>query len=239
MAMKHKVLTVLGLGHEAVQAFQEGLSEGARRACGTYERWCAKDVLAHIAFWQEHRARSINAVKTGESVPPVGDDEVANAACFAEHQQQSWEEMGAYAERVHRALVQAVQGVDELALMDAAYVPGPQHRPLWEMIVNTAYLHPASHLAQYYVEHGQLEAAVEVQRAASDALAGLEDSGEWKGLLRYNLACVYALAGHAEEAMAELRAALALRPSLVEWSKQDSDLVSLRDRADYQALYAG
>ena len=57
--------------------------------------------------------------------------------------------------------------------------------------------------------------------------------------MRYNLACCYALAGQAEKAMDALREALRLAPDLTEWSKQDTDLVSLRERPDYQSLYGG
>jgi len=57
--------------------------------------------------------------------------------------------------------------------------------------------------------------------------------------VRYNLACCYALAGQAEKAMDALREALRLAPDLTEWSKQDPDLVSLRERPDYQSLYGG
>lgn len=39
-------------------------------------------------------------------------------------------------------------------------------------------------------------------------------------------------------AIEELRKSLQLSPQLVEWSKQDTDLDSLRDDPAYQALYA-
>ena len=53
----------------------------------------------------------------------------------------------------------------------------------------------------------------------------------------YNTACQHALSGQKATAIAELRQALKLNPGLTEWSKEDSDLVSLHEEADYQALY--
>ena len=53
----------------------------------------------------------------------------------------------------------------------------------------------------------------------------------------YNLGCFYARNGEADRAIAAVGEALPLIPSLVEWSKQDTDLDSLRDLPAFQALY--
>ena len=65
----------------------------------------------------------------------------------------------------------------------------------------------------------------------------LDDSPEWIGLVFYNTACSYSLLGNKKEAIEELRKALAARPNLVDWSKQDPDLEPLHNEPDYQALY--
>ena len=54
----------------------------------------------------------------------------------------------------------------------------------------------------------------------------------------YNLACFYATTGQPDKALPLLPEALRLRPDLVEWSKEDSDLDTLRDMPAFQALYA-
>ena len=43
--------------------------------------------------------------------------------------------------------------------------------------------------------------------------------------------------GKKKEAIDQLRQALAIRPNLVEWSKEDVDLEPLRSEAAYTALY--
>jgi hypothetical protein len=55
----------------------------------------------------------------------------------------------------------------------------------------------------------------------------------------YNPACCYALTGQLEQALTELRRALALNPALTAYARENADLVSLRDTAEYQALVAG
>ena len=46
----------------------------------------------------------------------------------------------------------------------------------------------------------------------------------WRGTIRYNLACHYALRGESAKAIATLAQALHSNPDLTEWSQQDSDL---------------
>jgi hypothetical protein len=58
-------------------------------------------------------------------------------------------------------------------------------------------------------------------------------------VVHYNLACYYALAGAAGQAIEALRDALKLHPDLSGWSREDTDLNSLHGNPDYEQLYAG
>lgn len=49
------------------------------------------------------------------------------------------------------------------------------------------------------------------------------------GSLYYNLACLEAVQGNREAALAALRRAIELRPQAAEWAREDEDLISLRD----------
>ena len=237
MASKEQVLDILRAGGETEEAFGQGLSQAQREACGTYEQWCAKDVLVHCAYWKERMAGRLAAAAKGEALDRTGDYEEANAACFAEHQHEAWQQVTDYAAQAHRALVAAVQAVDEEVLNDPSYSPDPSGRLLWSLAVGTGYTHPVTHLAAYYAAQDQPDKAVQLQERANAELAKLENSPEWRAGLLYNMACIHALAGQPDAAMDELRQALTLRPDLAEWSKEDTDLASLRDRTDYQALY--
>ena len=237
MASKKQVLDILRAAIESEEAFGKGLSKAEREACGTYEQWCPKDVLAHCAFWKERMAGRVTAAAKGEALERTEGYEQVNAACFAAHQHESWQQVWAYADQAHQALVAAVEPVDEKVLNDPSYSPDPGGRLLWSLVVGTGYTHPVTHLAAYYAAHGQPDTAVQLQEQANAELAKLDDSPEWRGGLLYNMACIHALAGQPDAAMAELRQAFALRPNLSEFAREDADLASLRDRADYQALY--
>jgi len=49
------------------------------------------------------------------------------------------------------------------------------------------------------------------------------------GSLHYNLACLEALQGNRDAALAALRRAIELRPEAADWAREDEDLASIRD----------
>jgi hypothetical protein len=75
------------------------------------------------------------------------------------------------------------------------------------------------------------EGALAVGRELIEAYPG-------SGLPVYNVACVEALAGDAESALAHLAEAIAIAPSLVENAKTDDDFASIKDDPRFQALVA-
>jgi tetratricopeptide (TPR) repeat protein len=86
-----------------------------------------------------------------------------------------------------------------------------------------------SFAAEPAARDGDFERALEVMHE------GLELHPNGATLL-YNLACYETLAGHHDEAVAHLAAALDLDPAIAEWAVKDTDLDPLRDRADFPAL---
>jgi quercetin dioxygenase-like cupin family protein len=76
----------------------------------------------------------------------------------------------------------------------------------------------------------------------SDPARGRELLGEGlavhpeSGSLHYNLACLEALQGDADAAVAALRRAIELRPAAAEWARTDEDLASLRGQEEFEAL---
>jgi hypothetical protein len=76
-----------------------------------------------------------------------------------------------------------------------------------------------------------------MQEELTEQLGRYGDQLVPRGEALYNLACFYAVSGQADRALALLPEALRLRPDLIEWSKEDTDLVSLHSLPGYQALY--
>lgn len=87
----------------------------------------------------------------------------------------------------------------------------------------------------HYMRGRQLSIREHLSQAENDN-TGTE--ANWPGANYYNQACIYALSGKSPAAIEALGEALRLEPQLIEWSKQDSDLASLRDEPGYMALYS-
>jgi quercetin dioxygenase-like cupin family protein len=72
-------------------------------------------------------------------------------------------------------------------------------------------------------------------RARQILVEGLQARPE-SGSLRYNLACLEAIQGHREAALAALRAAIETRPEAAHWAREDADLEGLRNDAEFRTL---
>lgn len=239
MEFANEVLSIIERAHQLELDFVSGLPEEERTACGTADQWCIKDILAHNAFWKEHLATNMRAVARGEAPKSVDDYERANWKCFEENRDRPYDDIVAFSERVHRLFADTVQSIDDDGLRSEGVWPGQDGRPVWQSVVGTGYTHPVTHLAQYQAQQGRGDQTIQLWKDSIALLGGLDDGPRWQGLMHYNMACMYSLAGSHDAAVEELGQALQLRPDLVEWSEQDADLNPLRERDDFKALYSG
>ena len=237
MALKERLLHALARGHAVQKVFVAGLSDDQRSSVGTYAQWSAKDLVAHLAYWIDHRAAVASARARGEEPPPSpGHYEQANAACFQRFCNCSWDEVQAFAEAAYSKLVDAVQALSEEQLVAPSSGSGGQ--TLWQNLVGTAYSHALMHMAEFHVSQGRAQQAGQLWSEWGELVAPLDDSADWQGLVHYNVACGLSLAGNADAALGELRQALQLRPDFAAWSRQDSDLSAVRAKPEYRKLYA-
>ena len=73
------------------------------------------------------------------------------------------------------------------------------------------------------------------QAARATLADGLQHHPEAGGLY-YELACLEAVSGSADAALAALARAIELRPDCAGWARQDEDFASLRERPEWAAL---
>jgi hypothetical protein len=231
---------LIGLLEEAraeEHAFWEGLSEAERTATGSPDRWSAKDVFAHITVWKDRLADHLEAAASGREYQRVQDIQAANREVYEANRGRSWEDLWGYEEQVFARLLAVVGASTEAALDDPDRFDWTRGRPLWKNVGFTGYFHPLDHLSHLYVGRSDIDRGLELQEEVAKNMGALDAADDWQGTTLYNLACFYALNHLAEPALEKLGQALKLSPELVEWSKEDSDLDSLRDLPGYQALY--
>jgi tetratricopeptide (TPR) repeat protein len=191
-------------------------------------RWHAKDHLAHVAWWRRRTARTLDAVRTGgELPPPVPDDDgVQNALIYAEVKDLPAADVKDDARVSWAALEQAIEASSEEDL-SRPHPRQPQSK-VWEAVPG-AVGHSGVHVWSWLLDVGQEERAMEVARWSSGLEAEFFTTPEQLAESRYNLACVYARLGKAEEALPLLRASFEAQPDLRRVAQNDHDLDRIRE----------
>lgn len=234
---KSHLLALVEQAHTAYQAFVDGLSAAERAEVGTLEKWSAKDLLAHTAFWNGLMHKRLVTIRQGEIPSPTteADLEQANGSTFEEHRNDTWQEVLSQAESAYQTILADIQGFSEEEITK----PGSfsqADRTIQQSVTGTCYVHTQQHYTDYCLERGDVARAGRIQERMAE---GLAQSGDLysQSIAKYNLACFYARTAQPEHALALLPDALRATPSLLEWSKEDPDLISLHDHPDYKALY--
>ena len=181
--------------------------------------------------------RNVTATMRNESPDIRGDIDTINKKVFEANKNISWEDTLVRLERAYKSAIKCVQNVPDEKLVDMNTLPWQEGRPLWIIIDGNGYEHPNIHLAEYYFRRGDNDYAVKLYEQAAELTRELAENPDWLGRVEYNLACCYALSGQHKRAISKLKEALKLNPGLTEWSKEDSDLDSIRKHNSYKSLY--
>ncbi len=236
--MRARIQRLIQTALEEQCLLYDRLTEEERVRVGTAEAWAAKDVIAHNASWTDQMVKNLQGISQGREPRAPEDLDLANLEIYEKHRDRSWETVLTHSRSALEALSEWVDRLegrfDEVGLFP--YLP---EWPLWRMLVWYGYTHSITHLVDHYRARGDAELATALNESMAVRLGELADDPSWHGVIRYNLACHYSLAGRKSAALAALREALTLNPGLVEWSKQDPDLEPIRREPAYAELYEG
>ncbi len=237
MGLAEKLLVLLKLAYDEEQKLYTILDENERSSAGKLGQWSAKDIMAHIASWKERTICDITATLSGENPEVGGGLDRINAAIYEANKNKSWEDILTHLERVYKSSIECVRAIPHEKMIDSNTLPWQEGRPLWRIIAGNGYIHPITHLAEYYFKRGDDNYAVKLHEQAADLTAELTNSPDWLSVVKYNLACCYALSGQHRRAINELGESLKLNSDLTEWSREDPDLASIRRYVGYKSLY--
>jgi tetratricopeptide (TPR) repeat protein len=235
--LKPTLIDLVGRAQVDQRALLADLSDQERNQESAPDRWSIKDTLVHIAFWKRRQSERLSAARQG-TVPDQGEHfEQANARVFEEWRDRPWPAVIDESERAYDELIERIQAADDDDLVDPNRFEWQGGRSLVSSIVGNGIWHPLAHIAQFYVERGDLSRATRLQEELTELLGQYGDELTSRGEALYNLACFYSTSGQLDKALALLPEALRLRPDLLEWSKEDTDLVPLHGLPAYQVLY--
>jgi hypothetical protein len=190
--------------------------------------WSAKDHQAHLTAWKARQARRFDLMRRGEVMDSVaeGETDALNAELQAARAGWAWDEIVDEADRVSEELIGQVAATDPALITEH------------EQLLGGTYGNGAFHAMEHFGWLVERAIGVDESRVAEfvDTVArqvasgGLPDRDA--GAAVYNVACFHALAGRLDQARPLLRDAFRLRPDLLDWARQDSDLEGMRDELD-------
>jgi hypothetical protein len=239
VSSKQSLQRMIDLIEQAEQQLAGFLSQAERQRTGEKDHWAPKEVLAHNAGWIERQIENIRSCKAGGE-PKLYDNYLElNDRDFEEYRTLSWQQAYDRSVSSRESMRRLLDELSEEELQSSEVIPSDPVRPTWQRIVGTAIEHPIIHLGGVYNEIGRADEMNRFQEVLTRELIHLApEDNNWQGIVIYNLACQHALSGQKARAIEELRKGLRLNPGLTEWSKEDSDLDSLRDEPDYLATYS-
>jgi tetratricopeptide (TPR) repeat protein len=233
----NRLRKILLSAHTCEQALWDRLSAEDKAQPSSLEPWAAKDLIGHLTGWRMRYAELLAALARGEIPARFENVEDINLDFFHHYQPQSFEEIQAEYLAANQSLLKAFDALDETLLNNPDLVEWMSGRTLWNYIAFTEYWHPMDHQLKWLVEQGQSDQANSLQARILEEMSSLDESEAWQGTNLYNDACYEALFGDRDLAVQILEKALSLNPELVEWSKQDSDLDSLREMKAFKSIY--
>jgi rhodanese-related sulfurtransferase len=234
------MIALLRQTREQERSLVQILGEAERDDQGSSECWSIKDLIAHMAAWKQRHAEKLAAAARGETPPEWTDMELVdrlNAERYAADRANSWQTVQDFADSACASLIREVEAMSEADLTDPNRYDWQAGAALWKETLGNGVWHPFDHMTKLYLGRGNPEQAQTINQELADLLNQIASPPELHGNALYNLACLYTALSQRAQALATLHKALGFNPRLIEWARQDSDLVSLRDDPSLQALY--
>jgi len=194
--------------------------------------WSPKDHQAHLTAWKARQAQRFAAAREGVEIPAVhdgGETDELNAEFQAARADWAWDAVQAEADQV------GAQLETEIGATDPDLIAGSE-RLLAGTLGNGAF-HAMTHFG-WLVEADVGVDAARVSEYVDEVVGQIRASSLPRseiGASIYNAACFRALHGQLDPARELLREAFQLDPELVTFSREDDDLIELRDEIDQLA----
>lgn len=111
--------------------------------------WSAKDLLAHITFWEWHTLTGIQAGLRGERPAwPSGSTDAINAGVYEKSHARPLADVRADFDRTHQAFMDQVAALDEADLIEPGRFAWSPRRPVRAWVYEDGYGHYPRHTRQ-------------------------------------------------------------------------------------------
>jgi tetratricopeptide (TPR) repeat protein len=203
---------------------------------GSLRQWAVRDDVIHCAYYIRQFADRLAWPRDHEKVD--GSDYLkVNDEVWEAHQSENWQAALQMLEDACRSVIAGLEPLSSEELNDNAAFTWLGGQSVAQYIPGLIFVHGLMHIQYGFMREGMTDAAIASADKAFKLVDNIDSSEVGRGRNLYNKACSYALAGRKSEAITMVKEAVKLAPNLLEWSKQDSDLDSLREDPQFKAIY--
>ena len=148
---KPELLDKIRTGYAELDQVLAPLNEAQMTTGGENGAWSIKDILAHLAAWQQRTLTRIEAALRNEkpAIPPLTSDEEIdqlNEHFYQENKHRSLSEVLSNFRTSSSQLLEAVQAAPEEVLIDPQRVPWLNGIAVWQIVAGNTYEHIAEHM---------------------------------------------------------------------------------------------
>jgi hypothetical protein len=196
---------------------------------GSARNWAAVPLVAHNTEFKAQQVHRLQAIALGRVPEDFAEVDHSSDEVYAGYAAHAAGQVAADSNRVTGELIACLTSVSTNDLFDPSRNPWLKGRQLWLQIVVRGFWHPAGHLSDYYLAHGQPDRAVALTAHGLATASYLGVPDEARGMAAYNLACAQAKAGLFDDAAASVGTTVSLNPGLRAKVATEPDLAALRD----------
>jgi hypothetical protein len=227
---------IAGLVGVAAAAEQQLAAAADPAEQGSARCWAALPVIAHNTDFRQQQVTRLRAARAGDTPPEFAEADHESATLYAGLSARAAGAVAAAAWMSAGDLLTELMQLRDADLLEPARNPWLRGRLLWLQVIVRGFWHPAGHLGEYYIRHGQAGQAVALAEHAMATAGYLCAPVQARGMASYNLACAYTAAGRLDAAAGALDVAVALNADLIAHAERDPDLAPVRDGGLLTAL---
>jgi hypothetical protein len=221
------VLSLLKAQQEVEKSFVEEVTGKAVPP----EGWSPAMMFFHVARWRERLWNGLAGAGEGrpanppaESIDDLNDMEMAGAGDV------SLADAAARSEAAFTSLIALFETIGDVPFTWFTAETSAS------ALVRNSYIHPRLHLADQYLQSGDVERSRRIIEESADEMRRTEAPGHILGGALYSLAGVRVAQDRVDEALSLLEEGLPMRPDLKSVAAKDPDLEALRDSDRFRAL---